>query len=240
MQTWGPMPRKTAWMVESNCSCKYGYGGMQVNPKPWSDWMIGIMDKLMPLCGLKDRSEWPNSCNLNLYENGDHSVSWHADNEKLFQGKFQDCPIISLSLGQERDFELKAPPPKEGEPNTFCKLQLRDGDLCTMEGLTQKYYTHRVPRENKKVGPRINLTWRWVVEHFGECPQKGSETKPPPTGGGKANPEVKGDGKGKAKGDGKGKAKGKGKGKDKGKDFGKSKGKGKHKHAKNGSRGVTF
>eukprot|EP00971_Amphidinium_carterae_P050705 998363-Amphidinium_carterae.1 len=26
-------------------------------------------------------------------------VGWHADNEKLFQGKFRDCRIISLSLG---------------------------------------------------------------------------------------------------------------------------------------------
>ena len=30
--------------------------------------------------------DWPDSCNLNLYESGDHSVGWHSDDEFLFQG----------------------------------------------------------------------------------------------------------------------------------------------------------
>merc|ERR1711933_508356 len=42
--------------------------------------------------------------------------------------------------------------------------RLSNGDVCTMEGLTQKYYQHRVPKE-KATGPRINLTWRWVKNH---------------------------------------------------------------------------
>lgn len=227
MQTWGPMPRKTAWMVQSSCTCKYGYGGMQVEPKPWEDWMLNLMGLVMPLCGLKTRAEWPNSCNMNLYENGDHSVSWHADNEKLFQGKFQDCPIISLSLGQERTFELKAPTLPGSDEKFAYKVQLRDGDLCTMEGLAQKYYTHRVPRENKNVGARINLTWRWIVEHFTTCPLSSGERITPPTGGGKAKPHVEVFGKGWIKGKDKGKGKGKDKGKGKNKDKGKSHGKGK-------------
>lgn len=27
-----------------------------------------MMETIMPICGLKDRHFWPNSCNLNLYE----------------------------------------------------------------------------------------------------------------------------------------------------------------------------
>uniref|UniRef100_A0A7S0A2R0 Fe2OG dioxygenase domain-containing protein n=1 Tax=Pyrodinium bahamense TaxID=73915 RepID=A0A7S0A2R0_9DINO len=101
---------------------------------------------------------------MNLYEDGQHSVGWHADNESLFQGKVRDCRIISLSLGQTRKFELKC------KGGGFHRMFLSDGDLCTMEGLTQKYYQHRVPKEGGgKVGARINLTWRWVVEHTAGC-----------------------------------------------------------------------
>merc|ERR1712110_190764 len=47
---------------------------------------------------------------------------------------------------------------------------LGDGDLCTMEGLCQKHYQHRVPKQIEAQGPRINLTWRWLVRHHKTCP----------------------------------------------------------------------
>jgi len=160
---WGPLPLRTAWMTKSPCQCKYRYGGAEVLPESYPDWMVEVLETCMPICGLTEQRTWPNSCNLNLYEDGQHSVGWHADNEVLFQGKFTDCRIISLSLGQTRKFELSY-------KNTCHKLDLADGDLCTMEGLTQKYYKHRVPKEfGKKVCPRINLTWRWVVAHDNGC-----------------------------------------------------------------------
>eukprot|EP00419_Tripos_fusus_P030741 CAMPEP_0172768436 /NCGR_PEP_ID=MMETSP1074-20121228/184745_1 /TAXON_ID=2916 /ORGANISM="Ceratium fusus, Strain PA161109" /LENGTH=173 /DNA_ID=CAMNT_0013603837 /DNA_START=1 /DNA_END=519 /DNA_ORIENTATION=- len=40
----------------------------------------------------------------------------------------------------------------------------------TMEGMVQKHYMHRVPKEDNIEGPRINLTWRWVVRHRPRCP----------------------------------------------------------------------
>eukprot|EP00931_Biecheleriopsis_adriatica_P093006 TRINITY_DN66754_c0_g1_i1.p1 TRINITY_DN66754_c0_g1~~TRINITY_DN66754_c0_g1_i1.p1 ORF type:complete len:318 (-),score=32.05 TRINITY_DN66754_c0_g1_i1:37-990(-) len=156
---WGPLPLRTAWMCEPPCTCKYRYGGAEVLPVAYPAWMKEVMAACMPLCGLLSPDLWPNSCNLNLYVDGQHSVGWHADNESLFQGKFQDCRIISLSLGQTRKFELKC-------GRDMHRLDLADGDLCTMEGMTQKYYQHRVPKDSgKKIGPRINLTWRWIVKH---------------------------------------------------------------------------
>lgn len=162
--SWGPLPLRTAWMTAAPCTCRYGYGGAVVAPDPFPAWMQDMLALCMPVCGLPDKSQWPNSCNLNLYIDGLHSVGWHSDNESLFQGKAKDCRIISLSLGQTRRFELEC----RGSP--MYKLDLCDGDLCTMEGLTQKYYKHRVPKDNsKKMGPRINLTWRWIVEHTPDC-----------------------------------------------------------------------
>merc|ERR1719401_86438 len=39
-----------------------------------------------------------------------------------------------------------------------------------MEGMTQKHFQHRVPRESGVAGPRINLTWRWILKHTPRCP----------------------------------------------------------------------
>merc|ERR1719171_772285 len=96
------------------------------------------------------------------------SVGWHADDEPLFQGKFSDCSIISLSLGAMRTFEIRVNHPEDGE-RPLIKTKLRSGDLLTMEGMLQKYYQHRIPKEAAQ-GPRINLTWRWIKKHASNCP----------------------------------------------------------------------
>ncbi|CAE7359206.1 unnamed protein product [Symbiodinium microadriaticum] len=156
----GPIPRKTAWMVFFECDCAYRYGRIEVKPQQYPQWMCALMHWVMPCCGINEQKDWPNSCNLNLYESGGMSVGWHADDEQLFQGKQRDCRIISLSLGATRAFEVRS---NWSELDSTVRLELGDGDLCTMEGLVQKHFQHRVPREDKVTGPRINLTWRWIA-----------------------------------------------------------------------------
>jgi len=167
----GPIPRKTAWMVSNGCSCIYRYGSTEVNPEEFPPWMLEIMQQTMPYYGLKTPAEWPNSCNLNLYDDGEMSVGWHSDDEKLFQGKMQDIRILSLSFGARRKFELRPNWPEEGE-RPLHLLRLGNGDLSTMEGMIQKHYQHRVPKEGNCPSPRINLTWRWVIQHTPRCPAK--------------------------------------------------------------------
>jgi len=163
----GPMPRKTGWMVLDGCSCKYCYGGVEVAAQTFPPWMKDLMRKVMGHCGLTE-VQWPDSCNLNLYEDGNHSVGWHADDEALFQGRYKDIRIISLSLGERRKFEVRANCPTDAERPLM--LSLGDGDLCTMEGMMQKHYQHRVPKEMGIRGARINLTWRWIFKHTPRCP----------------------------------------------------------------------
>lgn len=167
-----PIPRKTAWMVMSSCTCTYRYGGVDVSPQKYPPWMYELMEAYMPLCGLTERDQWPDSCNLNWYKDGSMSVGWHADDEKLFQGRQKDIRIISVSLGHTRTFELRLDD-LESENGSREKhvIRLSNGDLCTMEGLAQKYYQHRVPKE-QATGPRINLTWRWVKQHKADCPAR--------------------------------------------------------------------
>lgn len=166
----GPIPRKTAWMVApGGCVCKYRYGRIEVEPQVFPPWMLSLMTTLMPLCGHSDPTSWPNSCNLNLYDDGGMSVGWHSDDEQIFQGKFKDIRIISFSLGAKRKFEIRANWPAPGEPPVRT-IMLGDGDLCTMEGMMQKHFQHRVPKEGYIEGPRINMTWRWIAKHTPQCP----------------------------------------------------------------------
>merc|ERR1712060_614764 len=113
------------------------------------------MNVYMPYCGFVDPATWPDSCNANLYENGSQAVGWHSDDEPLFQGLRQDIRILSLSLGQRRTFVIRKNWPEDGEVSSY-KMFLGNGALCTMEGMLQKHFQHRVPKEREDLGPRIN------------------------------------------------------------------------------------
>ena len=127
----------------------------------------------MPVCGLSVNAEWPDCCSVNLYEGGQSFVGWHADDEDLFQGKHEAIRIIAVSLGQTRDFELRpalANARASGQwrgGHSQTSVKLHHGDVCTMEGFTQKHYQHRLPPGRTVDGIRINLTWRWTRGHTG-------------------------------------------------------------------------
>jgi alkylated DNA repair dioxygenase AlkB len=166
----GPMPRFTAWLVAPGCSCTYRYGGTEVNPQVFPSWMPELMKQVMPLCGLRDEDSWPNSCNLNLYTDGNHAVGWHSDDEPLFGAGSEQSTIISMSLGEGRRFQIR----DSRNPGTrkVTEVFLGDGDLLTMEGFFQRHFQHRIPQESSCKALRINLTWRWLRSHRPECGAK--------------------------------------------------------------------
>jgi len=156
------LPRSAAWLTLEGCTCQYEYSGLLFEPLQMPPWFLDITETVCRTCGLGDR---PNSCNANYYDNGSQSVGWHSDDEPLFDALNRDVLIVSLSLGATRTFELAS----TDKPTEVIKLPLEDGDLCTMEGLCQKHYRHRVPRQKSVQGARINLTWRWVLRHDEGC-----------------------------------------------------------------------
>jgi alkylated DNA repair dioxygenase AlkB len=161
------MPRKTAWLTAQGCTCVYGYGGHTIPSAPFPEWMPSIMHEVMPICEVDGRN-WPNSCNLNLYNDKYDPVSWHSDNEDMFAGATDCIRIISLSLGAPRTFLVKGNRHYRG-PTSQVQTILFHGDLLIMDGLVQKHFVHSVPKEHVHTwpheGPRINLTWRWVKKH---------------------------------------------------------------------------
>eukprot|EP00933_Yihiella_yeosuensis_P056417 TRINITY_DN5559_c0_g1_i1.p1 TRINITY_DN5559_c0_g1~~TRINITY_DN5559_c0_g1_i1.p1 ORF type:complete len:664 (+),score=145.80 TRINITY_DN5559_c0_g1_i1:132-2123(+) len=167
------LPRSAAWLTTTDCSCTYKYGGTSWNALKMEPWFMDITKRVCEECGV---TELPNCCNANLYKDGTHTVGWHSDNEPLFAATRKDALIISLSLGAGRLFQYH---PNE-QPGQVSELSLEDGDLCTMEGLMQKHYKHRVPTEGNIDLARINLTWRWIVRHDADCPLCHTNEELPP------------------------------------------------------------
>ncbi|CAK0883839.1 unnamed protein product, partial [Prorocentrum cordatum] len=178
-----PIVRHTAWYTrDRRCRCEYTYGmGARV---PSAGEVRGgafgqVMEQLFACVfgaafpGLPPEA-WPDCANLNLYEDGSQGVGWHADDELLFQGATHDCPISSL--GGTREFWLAQKLPS-GAPDVrqgVVEVDLGDGDLITMEGLTQKHCSHAVPfaspQDADRQQPRINVTFRWLRVHKLNCP----------------------------------------------------------------------
>ena len=120
----------------------YGYGHFVIKPKPFPEWMVELLAQAMPILGINDPSQWPDSCNLNWYRGGWDSVAWHADSEDLLQGKQQPIRIISLSLGDSTAFQVR----EQQQGSTVVTQTLSDGDLCLMDGTFHQYYKHQVPK----------------------------------------------------------------------------------------------
>jgi len=110
---------------------------------------------------------------VNYYASGDDSIAFHSDDER-FLGHYPS--IASLSLGAEREFQLKhKPPPSPSGPGgksagysgndgigSMIKLPLASGDMIVMKGSTQSNWLHSIPKRKGKtsLGGRINITFR--------------------------------------------------------------------------------
>ena len=143
-----PQPRMTAWMGEA----AYTYSGQRHEPAPLPTAM---------LADLRERAEAAtgarfNSVLANLYRNGADSVAWHADDEPELG---PEPTIASLSLGASRAFQIKRNGARHAER---VEIVLAHGDLLVMSGASQRDYQHAVPKVRAAVGPRVNLTFRWV------------------------------------------------------------------------------
>ena len=142
-------PRLTA--LYSKYSKPYTYSGITMHPKK----MPISINKIMKAIEKVAHTDF-NSVLLNLYRNERDSNGWHADDENEL-GPF---PVIaSLSLGQERFFYLK----HKKEKSEKLKIKLANGSILIMEGETQKYWQHQIPKTKTICKERINLTFRKIV-----------------------------------------------------------------------------
>jgi alkylated DNA repair dioxygenase AlkB len=143
-----PQAGLSTWFTNTKVS--YVYSGITRAPHA----MTPLLNDVMNACALASGAEY-NSVLVNLYRDGNDSVSWHSDNEEI---NGSEPTIASVSLGETRRFDLR-----HKESGETVRVDLEDGSLLVMSGLSQLCWVHQIAKTKTKVGPRINLTFRRVV-----------------------------------------------------------------------------
>jgi alkylated DNA repair dioxygenase AlkB len=141
--------RKVAWYGDKKYA--YTYSNATKYALPWTMELT----ELKQIAEENTRSTY-NSCLLNLYHNGDEGMAYHSDDEKAL-GK--NTSIASMSFGAERKFLFKHKTTKE-----TIGLFLENGSLLEMKDATQTHWLHRLPPTKKISMPRINLTFRSMLD----------------------------------------------------------------------------
>ena len=141
--------RKVAWYGEK--PFEYTYSKTTKRALPWTKELLELKTIIEKRTG-----ETYNSCLLNLYHSGEEGMAWHSDGEKDLK---KDGAIGSLSFGAERKFAFKHKRTSEVVP-----IILEHGSLLVMKGSTQTHWLHRLPPTKKVLKPRVNLTFRTIVE----------------------------------------------------------------------------
>ncbi|MGF6963280.1 alkylated DNA repair dioxygenase AlkB [Paraburkholderia sp. WC7.3g] len=142
------LPRLTAWQGERDAV--YVYSGIRNVPQVWTPAVAELKSAVEATSGARF-----NSVLLNRYRSGADSMGWHADREPELGGQ----PLIaSVSLGVARRFDLR-----HNRSGVVQSFSLKGGSLLVMKGDTQAQWRHRVPKEPRVSGERINLTFRWVT-----------------------------------------------------------------------------
>lgn len=143
-----PQPRLTA--LYGNEGKSYSYSNIKMQPHPWNPLLQKIKSKVENVSDANFSTVL-----LNLYRDGKDSNGWHSDNEK----ELGINPIIaSVSFGTERVFQMK----HNAISGLKQNIVLQHGSLLLMKGTTQHCWKHQIPKTAKKIGLRINLTFRII------------------------------------------------------------------------------
>ncbi len=143
------LPRKTAWYGDMDKS--YTFSGIHLNPEPWTPTLLEVKERIEDVAGVEF-----NSVLLNLYRHGNDGISWHTDEEP----ELGENPVIgSVSFGGTRKFMFR----HRQDKNIKAEVELTDGSFLLMAGETQHFWQHQIPKTSRHVEPRINLTFRVIL-----------------------------------------------------------------------------
>ena len=143
------LPRKTAWYGDMDKS--YTFSGIHLNPEPWTPTLLEVKERIEDVAGVEF-----NSVLLNLYRHGNDGISWHTDEEP----ELGENPVIgSVSFGGTRKLMFRH---RQGK-DIKAEVELTDGSFLLMAGETQHFWQHQIPKTSRHVEPRINLTFRVIL-----------------------------------------------------------------------------
>jgi alkylated DNA repair dioxygenase AlkB len=139
-------PRLTAWHGEAG----YTYSGLHLAPLPMTPLLAQLRSAVEAATGHRY-----NSVLLNYYRDGADSMGMHSDDEPELG---PHPAIASLSYGATRSFVLR-----HKRTGRTLKFDLADGNVLLMAGALQKNWLHGINKTAKPTGPRLNLTFRYIV-----------------------------------------------------------------------------
>jgi alkylated DNA repair dioxygenase AlkB len=144
------LPRRTAWYGDPGKS--YTFSGIHLNPEPWTPILTQIKKRIEDVSKVEF-----NSVLLNLYRHGNDGISWHTDAEP----ELGQNPVIgSVSFGETRRFMFR----HRQDQNLKAEVDLTHGSFLLMAGETQHFWQHQIPKTSKTIEPRINLTFRLILD----------------------------------------------------------------------------
>ncbi len=140
-------PRLAAYYGDTGAI--YRYSGVDHIAQAWSATLAELRETIARLVGVEF-----NSVLCLLYRSGDDSMGLHSDDERHLDPQ---APICSVSLGATRSMVWKS---KAGARRE--RLELASGDVVIMQPGVQRIWKHGIAKTRRKVGERINLTFRRV------------------------------------------------------------------------------
>lgn len=148
-------PRLSCWIGDAGAH--YTYSRTRFEPRPWTPALDALKVKVQAACGARF-----NSVLANLYRDGADGMGWHADDEPELG---REPVIASLSLGAPRAFAFR----DRAARRQRIRLELPHGSLLLMAGQTQALYQHALPKSDRPLSARLNLTFRWVEPRAAAC-----------------------------------------------------------------------
>ncbi|MGH7662425.1 MAG: alpha-ketoglutarate-dependent dioxygenase AlkB [Vulcanimicrobiaceae bacterium] len=92
---------------------------------------------------------------LNFYRDERDSVAWH--NDRI--AEYGTAPTIALvSFGATRRMLLRTKP--AAPRRRTLEIDLEPGSLLLMQGASQVFWEHSIPKERRPIGPRISVALR--------------------------------------------------------------------------------
>ena len=143
-------PRLTAFYGNTNKD--YSYSGIVMKPIEWNEDLLFIRKRVEETAKIQFTSLL-----LNYYRDGKDSMGWHSDDEK----ELGQNPVIgSVSFGESRVFQMRH---KFRKDIKKVDIALTNGSFLLMKGATQHFWQHQIPKTNRELESRINLTFRNIV-----------------------------------------------------------------------------
>lgn len=167
------IPRDEVRMTEDKCLEPYFYSGHNVPTISMTSQVLNIKEWLQQYLVEDPTMEPPNfnEAFVLRYRGGNDSISWHTDNKPHIDQRY---PIVSLSFGASRNFQIRRK--KKKNETTMDKTKtpitticLSHRDVMVMYPGMQDSYEHQIPKQKKGLGvsndtDRICIVFRVIKQ----------------------------------------------------------------------------